>query len=86
VLTRGFKAELNNLRGKVTALDSVAWQATLLLEDGRTLRRVKWTNMLFLPPNGARVLTRGLKQEMVRALMISISPFPNSSCSSFIYR
>jgi hypothetical protein len=67
VLTRGFKAELNGLRGRVASVDQAAWQVTLALADGRSLRRVKWSNMLFLPPQGARVLTRGMKKDMVRA-------------------
>ena len=64
VITRGFKTELNGLRGTVTAVDQAAWQVTVGLEDGRAIRRVKWSNMLFLPPVGARVVTRSMKKEM----------------------
>jgi len=64
VTTRGFKAELNGLRGRVSAVDAAAWQVLVALDDGRSLRRVKWSNLLFLPPNGVRVRTRGMQKDM----------------------
>ena len=69
VRTRNLKDDLTDLEGVVMSKDE--WQCIVAVSSsaangaqaGKTLRRLKFENLLVLPPVGARVMTRGLKKE-----------------------